>query len=290
MNKKIAESHSQIIYVHTITDEPQIPDFERHCHPYYELLYVLNGDGKYVVESEEYPLKANTLLIIRPYEFHYVCPAKNIKYERYVIHFYNESVMNETLSKLYFFRSDKIKSRCVYFSIGDVKEKFDRVFIAMDSACRDFEGKSNHHAKEQTMQTALLTQLLLLLSLEEQEQVVPKDENIMTKIIEYLNLHRTTDITLDEISQRFFISKYYLCRAFKEYTGASVMTYLCAKRIAMAEELIKQGEPSTTVAYQVGFKNYSSFYRSYSKYTGHAPVRSKKTKKQGEQVREKPHC
>ena len=39
----------------------------------------------------------------------------------------------------------------------------------------------------------------------------------------------------------------------------------------MAKHLISRGEPPTTVAFEVGFGDYSTFYRAYVKETGRSP-------------------
>ena len=74
-------------YHHTLTKKPDAAAFERHCHTDYELLYVVNGAGKYVTEGREYPILPGTLLFQRPFEFHSVIPDENVPYERYVLTF-----------------------------------------------------------------------------------------------------------------------------------------------------------------------------------------------------------
>ncbi len=275
MDFKIHGNYSKLIYTHIRTEQPDQTEFERHCHPYYELLYVKSGSGKYVVESAEYPLLSHTLLIIRPYEFHYVCPSKDHAYERSVIHFYEDILFGSALTSLSFMQTENRRGKGAYFALNEKNIPLRDAFSNMDSACTIFEGRRRKAAKEEMMQLSLLSQVLLLLSLEDHESRSAGNEDLLGQIIEYININLAHDINLDEISQRFFISKYYLCRAFKEHTGVSLVTYLNTKRIAMAEQLIKQGEPSTSVAYQVGFKTYSSFYRSYCKYLGHSPTKSR---------------
>ena len=136
-----------------------------------------------------------------------------------------------------------------------------------------FEGRKNKKEKEETMLSSLLTQLLLILSLEDGITSDSEDNDLMHNVIAYINRHLFDDLSLDRIAQKFFISKYYLCRAFKEYAGISLFSYVTAKRIVMADRLIERGEPATEAAYKVGFGSYSSFYRAYVKQNGHAPVR-----------------
>ena len=123
------------------------------------------------------------------------------------------------------------------------------------------------------MLSSLLTQLLLILSLEDSITSEGGEDDLMHKVMSYVNRHLFDELSLDKISQRFFVSKYYLCRAFKEYAGISLFSYIASKRIVMADQLIERGEPATDVAYKVGFGSYSSFYRAYVKQNGHPPVR-----------------
>ena len=48
--KRLAVSHS-------LDDAPSPDCFSRHCHDGYELLYVAQGEGRYVIEGEEYALQ-----------------------------------------------------------------------------------------------------------------------------------------------------------------------------------------------------------------------------------------
>ena len=39
----------------------------QHCHDGYEILYVVEGSGKYVIEGAEYPIKPGTVLFAPPF-------------------------------------------------------------------------------------------------------------------------------------------------------------------------------------------------------------------------------
>ncbi len=268
------KSYSNIICNFGCDERPDPTVFERHCHPYYEILYVKSGEGKYVVESAEYPLAPDSLILIRPYEFHYVCPSKDAAYERFLLQFPEEMLFNDTLRSFSFLQTDGKPGKGAYFRFDNENKMILETLEKMSNISELFEGRRHRTEKEETMRLAFLSQVLLYLSLEEHESK-ESDDDLLNSIIEYINYHLDGDINLDKISQKFFISKYYLCRAFKERTGVSLITYLNTKRTAMADELIKRGEPPTSVAYQVGFKTYTSFYRAFCKYMGHPPMRSR---------------
>jgi len=95
------------------------------------------------------------------------------------------------------------------------------------------------------------------------------------QIIWYLNRNLKEEITLDMISERFFISKHHLNKVFRKATGTTVVDYLIRKRISMAQHLLINGYSAQEAATEVGFDDYSAFYRSYVRVTGHSPAQDK---------------
>ena len=255
---------------HFTTENPDASSFERHYHKTFELIYVVRGKGRYVVEGAEYPLLPDTVLLLRPYEFHYVCPEKSCPYERYVIHF-EEAVSFEAQTTLAGFWGDGV-SAGVYFPRGSADETVFHAFESLSAVQRFSEDGGYLNSMGKLMLRSIVTQILLLLSASRPEGPVIPEKNMLFEIIGYLNEHLNEPITLDDLSKRFFISKYHLCRAFRQYTGTTFLSYLTTKRIVAAQQMIKDGAAATEVAYRVGFRDYSSFYRAYRKQTGSAPA------------------
>lgn len=267
----------------TRSERPDQRHFERHCHEFCELLYVVNGTGKYVVEGTEYPMRPNTLLLLRPYEFHYVCPDRDHAYERFVIHF-DSGAPFEAAAELSILRNEETQGRGIYVSSPEVTQRIGIALAEIEEAMQALVGTSNSSAKQMTFLRATLSRILLWLSLAQPQESVTDQGDVVSRLIEYLNLHLTEDVSLDRLAQQFFVSKYYLCHAFRKQTGVSVISYITAKRIAVAQRLLASGEPATTVADQVGFHNYSSFYRAYCKLTGHAPAHRRENLEKGEKA------
>ena len=272
MDKRIDKEYKNSSFYYCTNENPDLAHFNWHCHAFYELLYVARGEGKFIVEGAEYPLRTGSIFLMPPHAFHHAIPNTDTPYERYVINFESAAV-KESLLRLSILKGSGKYKNGVYFSTGSVTEEMKRTFSEMEETCLNMFAEVKHReSKEETYLMALLTKVILLLSLEEPEIATSQDENLIARVIEYLGEHLSEDLSLDEIASRFFVSKYYLCRAFRKYTGASVFGYLSAKRIALAQTLISNGEPATSVAYRVGFRNYSSFYRTYCKLTGEPPA------------------
>ena len=91
------------------------------------------------------------------------------------------------------------------------------------------------------------------------------------EILQYVNDHLAEDLTIDGLAGRFFISKYYMMRLFKQETGYTLGQYITQKRLLLARELILSGVPSTQVCFDCGFRDYSTFSRSYKKLFQESP-------------------
>lgn len=174
--------------------------------------------------------------------------------------------------------------------VTDVLPMLDKIAPQSDADCyipklgelsiSDFysrlsETESLPEAEGALLVRILLSELVLRLSLLTSGQDGSEEGDLIAEVIRYLNGNLTADISLDSLSRRFFVSKYYLCRAFKRRSGISIHGYVTAKRIAYAKQLIAKGETATSVAYKVGYGDYSAFYRAYLKETGASPTGTK---------------
>lgn len=119
---------------------------------------------------------------------------------------------------------------------------------------------------------ALLSQVALLAAQAEPMRLPQTDpDGMAARLIEYVNCHYTGNLSLDELSGHFFLSKNQLNRIFRRATGATIMAYAARKRIALARRLISEGESAQRAALRAGYGDYSNFYRQYKKLLGVAP-------------------
>ncbi len=264
----IFEKNLSIEYTHNTNQMPDLITFEQHCHDFYELLYILQGSGKYIVEGIEYPIHPHALFLVPPYEYHYVYPNGNRTYERIVIHF-DKAILPDTVKELSLLH----QKSGTYFSLQStdtpVRASFDILRVLEDFS----DETRSAHPENNILLCSTLSQILLLLTHEHSIPPDTEDSGTVRRIIEYLNLHLTEELSLDTIAKEFFVSKYHLCRLFHNQTGASIFTYFNTKRMALAKQLLHDGNNATAVAAKLGYKDYSSFYRAYRKQTGESPVR-----------------
>lgn len=101
------------------------------------------------------------------------------------------------------------------------------------------------------------------------------DSNILSAIkraLGYIHSESAKPITLDDISNKAGISKYYLAREFRRITGYTIVTYInqvrCEKASVM---LIEKTMNIENIAAACGFTNVSYFTRTFSKLLGMKP-------------------
>ena len=268
---RILLNYPGLQYSHSASDLPNTERFEVHCHGTYELIYILQGEGKHVIEGVEYQLHPHTLFLMRPYEYHYICPARNRAYERVVLYF-DETALPASVKESPLLRESG--GHC--FSVGTIGNPIRAAFDALRGIAALSQNGTSSTPESEALLRATIAQIVLLLTREKPRAPISDESGIVHRVIDYLNNHLSEDISLEEIAKEFFVSKYHLCRIFHSQTGASILNYFTTKRIALAQQMIANGERATTVSLRLGFRDYSTFYRSYRKQIGQSPVRKLK--------------
>lgn len=83
-------------------------------------------------------------------------------------------------------------------------------------------------------------------------------------ICNYIDLHFTDKITLEEVADMAGFSKYHFARLFKEFTSHSFYQYVTQRRIQYASRLLLYPHLSITeIAMDCGFTNLSTFTRMF---------------------------
>lgn len=247
-------------------NEPNVNLSTRHCHNDYEILYVSEGEGRYLIEGAEFELKPRTLVFIRPFEYHCVEVEANSIYERYVLHFSDSFIVKEVSEILKRLSGDSDESSGRFYSPDSIPQIVVSLFDRFE------EGAHLAESEQEPYFRLVLSELLVLLSSLGNENIAHDECELCARVTRYINEYLERNVSLDIIAKRFFVSKYYLCRAFKKYSGVSIHSYITHKRVVYAKQLIESGETASGAAYKVGFGDYSAFYRAYMKVIGKAPT------------------
>ncbi len=240
------------------TVNPSNDRFMLHVHDNYEIYLFLGGDAKYVIEENSYLLKDGDIIIIRKNQLHRVYHNNPKKYTRICLNIspqffvenncleYEEVFLNSKSSLGNMIPSKTAKQTGLYDAILRLKRYSD-----------DFVNEDSPIVK------AVLIEILYILNNVTIDSEPHTDNPHLYEVIKYINEKFTTNITLDDLQTRFYISKYHLCHIFPDATGLTVHQYITKKRLMYARDLMRGGESAVSAAEKSGFNNYSSFYRAY---------------------------
>ena len=90
-------------------------------------------------------------------------------------------------------------------------------------------------------------------------------------IIQYICSHVGSNLTLDVLSQKFYISKFHMCRIFKREVGCTIDEFITRLRIARAIKFLNQGYSVAQTSAMLGIKNPTNFSAMFKRATGKTP-------------------
>ena len=102
-------------------------------------------------------------------------------------------------------------------------------------------------------------------------QQASRGSQAVSKVVDYVNLHYSEPLSLDDLADRFYVSKYHLSHEFHRQVGTSVYRYIQKKRLLIARQLLQQGKKPNEVYSVCGFGDYAGFYRAFKSEYGAAP-------------------
>lgn len=261
MKDVISASFQDITVEHKLIDITEKNAQIKCCYDEYEILYVINGEGKCNVEGVEYRILPGALLLIFPFTYYTLILKKLSGCEYFSLRFKKIGLYPETVKLLDDMITDKARLYPPVALSMAVLSAFDRFDIA-ESLPKD---ESDAYIR------ALLSEIIVLLSASSYEKAIQKEEELGARVLRYINDNIDKNVSLDKLARHFFVSKFYLCRAFKNHNGVSVHSYINHKRILYAKQLIEAGQTASSAAYKVGFGDYSAFFRAYVKIVGKTP-------------------
>ncbi len=132
----------------------------------------------------------------------------------------------------------------------------------------------------------LLLQLLFELYDAHEKFTLPaveyKNDSLILDICRYIHENLTENLSYKHLQKKFPVSRYQLTEIFQRNTGMTLTEYIIVKRLIKVNSLVRGGARIEEAAFNVGFRNYSHFYKEFLKYNHISPRKYFEKKKQNE--------
>jgi len=255
---------------HYLNDD--IKSVNIHHHDFYEIYFFISGDVTYLIEGKSYYLEPGNIVLIDSKELHQaVINSEEGFYERIVL-WINRSFLkklsSEKMDLSLCFEDTKKKN---VLNVDFEQQKNIRFILNKIVNLENYKG-IGYELLYKAYITELMVHINNLLFYEKLElDTEIKKSNLIDGIIEYVNNNIEEDITVDEIAEKFYLSKFHLSREFKKYTGTTIHRYIVQKKLIEAKELILKEMPIIEVYKKCGFGDYSNFFRAFKNEYGITP-------------------
>ena len=265
MPKNIIFEKDNYYYSHC-TMIPSYKDFKLHTHNGYEVYIYLGGDAEYIIESKTFPMAPYDIFVTKNDELHQVRHITKTKYERIVIQFGDDFL--EENNCISYRKALKYRNSDTDNMISPTSK--ERMNI-IDCVSRIEKYIADSTEFSDTIVKCTIIELLHIINTIKSDKVNVKRNNNISAIIDYINNNLSSDIKLDDIANHMFMSKYHICRIFKNYTGITINKYITGMRLKCVQKLYSEGHSLSSACELAGFSSYSNFYKAYYSETGKSP-------------------
>lgn len=251
----------------------QYPPFEPHvlhAHETCEIYCIYRGNGHYITEGTRHKFEHGKILLMRSGESHRADLTGDEPYARMVFHFHPEVVDSidpeRKLLRPFFDRPlglHNVYDRSVVAQTG-IYELFRKMTLFTGDHYKDCL-----HAT--SLLFAVLDELCTLFDAGLYNAPTQSAE-LMHDVVAYVNDNLTSPLSVEQICEKFYLSRGQLNRHFKSSTGTTVWDYIVTKRLMLAKAYLSDGMGAQEAARACGFTDYSAFYRAYLKKHGTSPT------------------
>ena len=251
-------------------------EFDYHYHEFNKIIIFLSGNVTYIIEGRTYHLKPYDILLVNNHDIHKPIIDSNSTYERIVIwadtNFVKEhSDDNCNLEECFKYA---IKNDINLIRLKpDLQNELISLLTKLEASINSQEFGSRILSNAYLIEFLVYINRLILgnNNIIEANECDSIYDNQINEILKYINANLNEPLTVDNIANRFYISRYYLMHRFKEQTGYTLHNYISQKRLILAKELLLNNESVMKVSEKCGFIDYSSFLRSFRKMYGTTP-------------------
>lgn len=237
-----------------------------HYHRGHEIYYLLRGHTKYFIGNEIYYLKRGNMVFVPKGVLHVTDNEECVDLTRILVTFTDDMLDDYTMQYL----DELYNEKFVCFPddhLPKIEEHLHKMALESDRKSSDREYLVKLYIKE----------LLVLISRYRTHQAeiqLSESQIIMKEVTDYINVNYDKQLSEEEVSRMFAMSRSHFSRKFKTVTGLSYSEYVTNVRITNAETLLRESNLSITdIAQCCGFNDSNYFASVFKRLKGITPYK-----------------
>ena len=248
-----------------------------HFHDFDKIVILISGSVNYMVEGTDYSMKPNDILLVRHHMIHKAVIDMSIPYDRVIIYlnsaYVDRFAPNGGLMEC-FALAEKRRSCLIRPDDSDLAELSDCI-LRLERSMSDTDMGAD------LLRGTWLVQYMVMLNriMQRDEKVGGEGAEYNEKIadaLSYINENLASELSVDELAAKSYLSRYHFMRLFKAQTGCTVHNYVRQKRLILAARLIRDGMSAAEAAAECGFSDYSAFHKAFTSTFGVSPGKMKR--------------
>jgi AraC-like DNA-binding protein/mannose-6-phosphate isomerase-like protein (cupin superfamily) len=276
LNETAVELNGEELFfkVHYWGAMPEHYDNPLHRHSFFEVCYVLEGEGFYYESNDEYPLHPGTLFCSRPGQWH------QIKSQTGLALFYVAFEIDEARSKEgainHYLKLIHYNKIVVPVAEDTITTQTWRMLLTL---CK----------QDRSMTKEMIRSLAyaLLISFYSEFSKVLESEDMaehqqfsayLQRAKLFIEDNLTSSLSLHQLSNYLHITERHLSRLFSEKVGQSFSHYVQEKRVQKSMELLLETDWAISrIAEETGFESVHYYTRVFTRKIGVPPGQFRKT-------------
>lgn len=256
-----------------------------HHHQFYEISFYIQGSAFDLVNGRLIKASRGTVICKLPHHIHETRLEKGQFYTKFNLMFDLDILLGSDLElglkRYYYFASANANKQHIFRLDEERTVLMERLF---DEMLKEFE--SSHRFRQSYIRAKLVE---ILVQISRSEDPIGADElatgagaaqspqagqhgSKLTQVLQHINAHFLTDLSLGGVAKSFSISTPYLSKMIKQLTGMNFTDYVHELRIEMACSLLASSRMSILdVAVESGYSSFKTFSRVFLRKKGITP-------------------
>jgi AraC-like DNA-binding protein len=253
----------------------------KHFHPEYEIFYLIEGGRTFFYDNRNHVAQEGDLILLDSNLIHMTrsIGTNDQGHNRIILYITPDMMkhfdhMMPNLHLIHFFHE-----HYGIYHLNEIQKK--RLKALYDLFKEEITGKDLYYDEAIRLASAHFL-LYLVRDFINEHALEPDNRNGNQRIYaiaDYLSEHYAEDITLDDLSRKFYLSTYHISRTFHEVTGYKIREYLNIMRVREAKSLLEETDLSIEeVSTRTGFHSSSHFEKIFRSYMNMSPLKYRQQK------------